>query len=148
MFSTVGQSFERYQALWKANGRGVDLNQNFPALWDSITTGPSHASYANYKGTSALSEPESKALANLANSANWTMTISYHSMGNLVYWDFAGNKVAEQSKALAELVTGITGYRSSHRAVRPVTSWSSGWNVTGTDVRMTNWDTCGMGMSG
>ena len=39
------QSFERYQALWKANGRGVDLNQNFPALWDSITTGPSHASY-------------------------------------------------------------------------------------------------------
>lgn len=39
------------------------------------------------------------------------MTISYHSMGNLVYWDFAGNKVAEQSKALAELVTGITGYR-------------------------------------
>ena len=105
------QSFERYQALWKANGRGVDLNQNFPALWDSITTGPSHASYANYKGTSALSEPESKALANLANSANWTMTISYHSMGNLVYWDFAGNKVAEQSKALAELVTGITGYR-------------------------------------
>ena len=107
------QSFERYQALWKANGRGVDLNQNFPALWDSITTGPSHASYANYKGTSALSEPESKALANLANSTNWTMTISYHSMGNLVYWDFAGNKVAEQSKELAELVTGISGYRTN-----------------------------------
>ena len=107
------QSFERYQALWKANGRGVDLNQNFPALWDSITTGPSHASYANYKGTSALSEPESKALADLANSANWTMTISYHSMGNLVYWDFAGNKVAEQSKELAELVTGISGYRTN-----------------------------------
>ena len=39
-------------------------------------------------------------------------------------------------------------YRIPHRAVRPVTSWSSGWNVTGTDVRMTNWDTCGMGMSG
>lgn len=107
------QSFDRYQALWKANGRGVDLNQNFPALWDSITTGPSHASYANYKGTSALSEPESQALANLANSRNWSLTISYHSMGNLVYWDFAGNKVAEQSKALADLVTGISGYRTN-----------------------------------
>lgn len=105
------QSFDRYQALWKANGRGVDLNQNFPALWDSITTGPSHASYANYKGTSALSEPESQALANLANSRNWALTISYHSMGNLVYWDFAGNKVADQSKALADLVVGISGYR-------------------------------------
>lgn len=107
------QSFDRYQALWKANGRGVDLNQNFPALWDSITTGPSHASYANYKGTSALSEPESQALANLANSRNWALTISYHSMGNLVYWDFAGNKVSEQSKALADLVTGISGYRTN-----------------------------------
>ena len=107
------QSFDRYQALWKANGRGVDLNQNFPALWETITTGPSHASYANYKGTSSLSEPESQALANLANSRNWTMTISYHSMGNLVYWDFAGNKVSEQSKALADLVTSITGYRTN-----------------------------------
>ena len=34
-------------------------------------------------------------------------------MGNLVYWDFAGNKVAEQSKELAELVTGISGYRTN-----------------------------------
>ncbi len=107
------QSFERYQTLWKANGRGVDLNQNFPALWETITTGPSHASYANYKGTSSLSEPESQALANLANSRSWTMTISYHSMGNLVYWDFTGNKVSAQSKALADLVTGINGYRTN-----------------------------------
>lgn len=109
----TSQSFDRYQTLWKANGRGVDLNQNFPALWETITTGPSHASYANYKGTSSLSEPESQALANLANSRNWTLTISYHSMGNLVYWDFAGNKVSAQSKALAALVTGITGYRTN-----------------------------------
>ena len=109
----TSQSFDRYLTLWKANGRGVDLNQNFPALWDSITTGPSHASYANYKGTSALSEPESQALANLANSRTWAATISYHSMGNLVYWDFAGNKVAEQSKALANLVTGLNGYRTN-----------------------------------
>lgn len=108
----TSQSFDRYQALWKANGRGVDLNQNFPALWDSII-GPAHASYANYKGTSALSEPESQALANLANSRDWALTISYHSMGNLVYWDFAGNRVAEQSKALAALVTGISGYRTN-----------------------------------
>lgn len=107
----TSQEFGRYLNLWKANGRGVDLNQNFPALWESITTGPSHASYANYKGTSALSEPESQALANLANSRNWALTISYHSMGNLVYWDFAGNKVSAGSKALADLVTGLSGYQ-------------------------------------
>ena len=109
----TSQAFDRYLTLWKANGRGVDLNQNFPALWDSITSGPSHASYANYKGTSALSEPESQALANLANSRTWAVTISYHSMGNLVYWDFAGNKVSAQSKALANLVTGLNGYRTN-----------------------------------
>ena len=109
----TSQAFDRYLRLWKANGRGVDLNQNFPALWDSISTGPSHASYANYKGTSALSEPESQALANLVNSRSWSLTISYHSMGNLVYWDFEGNKVSAESKALADLVTGISGYRTN-----------------------------------
>ncbi len=84
------QSFDRYQALWKANGRGVDLNQNFPALWDSITTGPSHASYANYKRNQRPSEPESQALAK---SCKLQKLVPHHQLsqhGNLVYWDFAG----------------------------------------------------------
>ena len=103
-------TYERYLLYWKADARGTDLNQNFPADWDQVSSSPK-PSYGTYKGTSSLSEPESQALANLAMSRNWALTISYHSMGNLIYWDYAGNKVKETSKALADLMASKTGYR-------------------------------------
>lgn len=103
-------AFDRYLDYWKANGRGVDLNQNFPADWEQVTSAPA-PSYATYRGTSALSEPESQALANLISSRSWAATISYHSMGNIIYWDYPGNKVTDQSRDLANMVSGKTGYR-------------------------------------
>lgn len=103
-------AFDRYLMYWKANARGVDLNQNFPANWEQVVTCP-NPSYATYRGESALSEPESQALANLVNSRTWAATISYHSMGNIIYWDYAGNQQFERSKELAELVAMNTGYR-------------------------------------
>lgn len=106
----TSSGFDRYLNYWKANGRGVDLNQNFPANWEQISTVPA-PSYATYRGTSALSEPETQALANLVRSRSWAATVSYHSMGNIIYWDYQGNKVQPQSKALADLVSAKTGYR-------------------------------------
>lgn len=103
-------ALERYLNYWKANGRGVDLNQNFPADWDEVTS-TDMPSYATYKGTAPLSEPESQALANLIQSRNWTATISYHSMGNIIYWDYPGNTVSAQSQELANAVSAKTGYR-------------------------------------
>ncbi|MDO4268887.1 MAG: M14 family zinc carboxypeptidase [Eubacteriales bacterium] len=103
-------AFNSYLNYWKSNGRGVDLNQNFPADWDQVTTS-SLPSYATYKGDSPLSEPESQALANLLNSRTWSATISYHSMGNIIYWDYQGNKVSDLSLNLANTVSARTGYR-------------------------------------
>lgn len=106
----TGAAFDRYLNYWKANGRGVDLNQNFDADWSQVTS-ITHPSYATYRGTSSVSEPESQALVSLANSRSWALTISYHSMGNIIYWDYQGNKVAGQSLELANLIAGKTGYR-------------------------------------
>ena len=103
-------AMERYLNYWKANGRGVDLNQNFPADWEEVTSSDM-PSYATYKGAAPLSEPESQALANLIQSRNWTATISYHSMGNIIYWDYPGNTVSAQSQELANAVSAKTGYR-------------------------------------
>lgn len=103
-------AFEHYLLYWKANARGVDLNQNFPANWELVNSS-SLPSYATYKGTSALSEPESLALANLTNSRSWAAAISYHSMGEVIYWDYEGNQQYQASKELVDLVAAQTGYR-------------------------------------
>lgn len=103
-------AFEHYLLYWKSNARGVDLNQNFPANWELVTSS-SLPSYATYKGASALSEPESIALANLTNSRSWASTISYHSMGEVIYWDYEGNQQYQASKELVDLVAAQTGYR-------------------------------------
>ena len=68
-------------------------------------------SYANYKGTAPLSEPESQALAALSGQHSWAATVSYHSMGNIIYWDTDGNQASDSSYALAQAVSQDTGYR-------------------------------------
>jgi g-D-glutamyl-meso-diaminopimelate peptidase len=105
-------AFDRYLMYWKANGRGVDLNQNFPAGWELIVGTPS-PSYASYKGTGTLSEPETQALANLVNSRKWSATVSYHSMGNIIYWDYEGNRVQQASGEITSLIEISTGYRAA-----------------------------------
>lgn len=101
---------ERYLNYWKANGRGVDLNGNFDAGWDQVYN-VGYPSYSSYKGIAPCSEPESMALFNLANKYSWSAIVNYHSMGEVVYWDFAGNRVQTQSNELADLVVSLTGYR-------------------------------------
>lgn len=108
----ISMDLNTYLTRWKANARGVDLNNNFPAGWELIPT-LSHPSNAGYKGEQPLSEPESQALANLAAQRSWAATISYHSMGQLVYWDYPVNHQRESSRHLANLVAGATGYRPS-----------------------------------
>ena len=54
-------AMERYLNYWKANGRGVDLNQNFPADWEEVTSSDM-PSYATYKGNTVSAQ--SQELAN------------------------------------------------------------------------------------
>lgn len=106
----TSENFETYLTLWKSNARGVDLNQNYPADWDKVDSCP-NPSYGTYKGESALSEPENQILAALVESRTWAATISYHSMGNVIYWDYEGNRVSRQSEELASLAAASTGNR-------------------------------------
>ncbi len=103
--------FETYLTKWKSNAAGVDLNHNFPARWEEISTQAVNTSFAGYKGAASLSEPESQALAALSDKNSWAATISYHSMGNVIYWDTRDSKVKEASKVLAERIMAVTGYK-------------------------------------
>lgn len=104
-------SYEQYLSRWKSNGRGVDLNHNFDAGWAELNPTLTHYSSTDYKGESPLSEPESQALANLANQDNFSAIINYHAMGNVIYWDTLGNKKTEQSLQLAQIVSANNGYQ-------------------------------------
>lgn len=104
-------SYAAYQRRWKSNGRGVDLNHNFDAEWESISPALLHASWEDYRGTAPLSEPESYALAELSQRYPYQATVSYHAMGRVIYWNTMENKKTAESYALAELISAVTGYR-------------------------------------
>lgn len=110
----TSRSLEEYLMYWKANGFGTDLNQNYPAYWESLAATATGPSYAGYKGTAPLSEPENQALAALTESRSWAATISYHSMGNIIYWDTVNNQVSEASRELAQMISSVSGYRLDH----------------------------------
>lgn len=94
---------------WKANGRGVDLNQNFGGVsWEKI---PSKKSYRNYKGPSAFSEPETQAFVEFVNNHKFKTNLSYHSSGSIIYW--GGVQTAselERDRKLVNKIANLTGY--------------------------------------
>ena len=105
-------SFEEYQTLWKSNANGVDLNSNFDAGWQSIDL-KEYPAYGSYKGTYAESEPETQILAAEAVRREYDYFISYHSKGQLIYYDVAGNdaKTSQASAALASALESIIKYK-------------------------------------
>ncbi len=104
---------DSYWKTWKANARGVDLNRNFDAGWETYE-GVSYPSSDHYKGTSPVSEPETQAIINAVHACNAILTMSYHSTGSVIYWDYGSSgEVYEQDAELAGLVSSVTGYECS-----------------------------------
>lgn len=97
-------------SLWKANGRGVDINNNFDANFGTNTSKTSFAS-SGYVGEFAESELETRALKNYINSKKTFFTISYHSKGEEIYYNFFQyGKRLERDKIIAEKFESSTGY--------------------------------------
>ncbi len=120
---------DTYLKLWKANARGVDLNNNFDAGWETIQE-KDHPSQANYPGPRPVSEPESQNLVDVELSQDYAASVSYHSMGNLIYYDADGKKSedAMRSLVIAEIISGISGYsiemeRSADLKLGGFTDW-------------------------
>ena len=97
-----GKGRHSYYTRWKANARGVDLNRNFDAYWKILSTNTHAPSGSGYKGAKPVSEKESKTLVRVVNAAKPTAVISYHAMGQILYWDF-GQKGTARKKELALL---------------------------------------------
>lgn len=77
---------------WKANGRGVDLNLNFPAGWEQAVSykGLRGPAPRNWPGSAPLSEPESRLMARLAARVLPDVLVSLHAQGEEIYWQYGG----------------------------------------------------------
>ena len=97
--------------LYKANGRGVDLNVNFDARWGQGKSNVKISGAENYIGEYPFSEPESRALKDFTLTINPSATISFHSKGEEIYWDF-GQKAQSRKRdfLFAKNIADTTGY--------------------------------------
>ena len=96
---------------WKANARGIDLNNQFRTGWETFNRIPRPAS-EGFKGYEAESEPEIKALVKLLFENEFEIYSSLHTKGHLIYWtDFTvDEKEMEILKPIAEGLQKETGY--------------------------------------
>ncbi|MBO5411569.1 MAG: hypothetical protein J6A38_00595 [Clostridia bacterium] len=98
-------------ALWKANGRGVDLNVNFPAKWGKGKKNVRIAGAENYIGNKPFSETETQALKTFTEKIRPDYTVSYHTKGEEIYWYFYQSmRTCPRDKGLASVLSASTGY--------------------------------------
>ncbi len=98
-------------SLWKANGRGVDLNVNFPARWGRGEGNVYSPASQGYIGKTPLSEPESIALQKFTEQIRPDYTVSYHTKGEEIYWYFHQSlRTCPRHKSLALALSRSTGY--------------------------------------
>ncbi|KAB2950944.1 LysM peptidoglycan-binding domain-containing protein [Heliorestis acidaminivorans] len=95
---------------WRANIRGVDLNNQYPALWQrEAVRKPQAPAPTDFPGTAPLTEPESIAMAQLAERRDFDRVLAYHTQGKVIYWGFQGLEPPE-SELLVNEFFRVSGY--------------------------------------
>ena len=90
----------------RTNANNVDLNRNFATNdWQKDITTVNNQPFPGGGGASAMSEPETKAIAALAQALRPKLILSYHSIGSMVAANQAGN-----SASLATAYASRSGY--------------------------------------
>jgi len=93
---------------WRKNRRdngggeyGVDLNRNYGYAWgyDNSGSSPNPAS-AVYRGSSAFSEPETRAVRNLVLGRDFGAMITYHSFSQVILYPWGFTKLPTAQDAL------------------------------------------------
>lgn len=98
---------ETKDAMWKANARGVDINCNFDADWGCGRLNTKLRGSENCIGDSPFSEPETAALRNFTLKVKPYVTLSFHTKGGEIYYEYGGRGDIRG----AEIIANCTGYK-------------------------------------
>lgn len=102
---------ESENALYKANGRGVDLNVNFDARWGEGKQNKRVVGDSDFIGEYPFSELETRALRDFTLAVKPDATVSYHAKGEEIYWEFfQEGRLKKINLMLAQKVSAVTGY--------------------------------------
>lgn len=99
---------EEKDPLWKANGRGVDLNCNFDADWGSGRLNVNFRARENCIGDYPFSESETQSLRDFTLKIRPAYTFSFHTKGEEIYWEYQGFG----DRRGADILSEATGYPS------------------------------------
>ncbi|WP_338551494.1 M14 family zinc carboxypeptidase [Paenibacillus sp. KS-LC4] len=116
---------------WKANGKGVDLNRQYPADWETIRQAENAPSYKNYKGKKSLEAKEAQLMYNFTKQLKPEIAISYHSSGEIIFWNFktkASN--LPRDRAFVQAYAAMTGYRPVAPEANPSGGGFTDWFIT------------------
>lgn len=108
-------------SMWKANGIGEDINNNFDAKFGTNVHSKKPSS-SGFAGEFAESVIESRLIANYTRRKRPFFTVSYHSKGEEIYFNFFQDK----SRLMRDRVIASRFARSTGYAVRNVEKSSSG----------------------
>lgn len=100
---------------WKANIRGVDLNNQYPARWEiEKARKPNVPSPRDYPGERPLTEPEAIAMAELTRRRDFHRVAAFHTQGEVIYWGFE-NLEPPESATIVQEFSRTSGYRTVQR---------------------------------
>jgi g-D-glutamyl-meso-diaminopimelate peptidase len=98
---------------WKANLRGVDLNDQFPAHWEKerARRNVQMPGERDYGGEAPLTEPEAVALASFTCLHDFQLVIALHTQGREIYWNYRDLE-PPGSEAIADRFAQVSGYKA------------------------------------
>jgi hypothetical protein len=123
-------------SMGRKNGNGVDLNRNFPFMWNSgskIASSNNPLAF-NYRGLHPISEPETKAILHLVEKERFLFSLSYHCYANSILIPYSIENTINPNPNLVEkygfkLIENITSFRED----KPFLIKKNLYEVDGTD---------------